>query len=106
MHIDFQSSGGYANIELKYVENTDDLPKAIAEEIFNLVTNSGFFEISQSEIAPNSSRVRDALVYRLTINYSGRAKTLSFNDATAPTRLRPLLTRLQQLAINKKRKGG
>lgn len=105
MHIDFESSGGYANIRTTYRGNTDELPEEVANKLINLVESSRVFELQESQVAPSSSGPPDVLNYKLTIQDRNRRTSLSFNDITAPDSLRPLLTYLQELAREQIRKG-
>jgi len=43
MHIDYERSGGYANITTTYNGNTDELSKEVANKLTNLVEGSRFF---------------------------------------------------------------
>lgn len=106
MHIDFESSGGFANLQLTYHADTDALPQKQAEELLKLVESAGVFDLQQSDLttAANGSPP-DMLFYRLSVSEGSRQKTLTFNDATAPASLRPLLVLLQQLAVNARLKG-
>lgn len=104
MHIEFETSGGYANIKLEYRGNTDTLPPEVASELLGLVESSRVFELQQSEIAPSSVGPPDAFVYKLTLHEGGKKKSLSFNDVTVPDQLKPLLAFLQELAWEQLRK--
>lgn len=105
MQIDFESSGGYANLRLTYRGNTDELPQELAEELLRLVENSSVFQLQQSEVAPKSAGPPDVFFYRLSLHEGSRQISLSFNDFTAPVSLRPLLARLRQLAIEQRQQG-
>lgn len=98
MHIEFETSGGYANINLAYRGDTDKLPPEVAGKLLGLVESSRVFELQQSEIAPSTAGPPDAFVYKLTLYAGGQKKSLSFNDATVPDQLKPLLAFLQELA--------
>jgi hypothetical protein len=63
-----------------------------------LIESSGVFELQQSEIAPSNAGPPDAFLYKLTLYGGGKKKSLSFNDATVPDQLKPLLELLQELA--------
>jgi hypothetical protein len=104
MHIDFESSGGYANITLAYRANTDELPPEVASNLLRLIESSRVFELQQSNIAPSKSGPPDVLFYKLTLHEGDKEKSLSFNDTTAPNELRPLLTLLRDLAWDEARK--
>jgi len=82
MHIDYECSGGYANIRLEYHTNTDELPQEVANELLSLVETS----------------------YRLSLYEGTWKKSLYLNDVTAPATLQPLLARLQELAWEQRRK--
>lgn len=98
MQIDFESSGGYANINLAYHGDTDKLPPEVASKLLRLLESSRVFELQQSDIAPSSAGPPDVLFYKLALREGNKEKSLSFNDITAPNKLRPLLSLLQDLA--------
>jgi hypothetical protein len=104
MLIDFEFSGGFANLRFKYNVDTDTLPPQLAEELLRLVDDSGVFSIQPGEVAPGSHGPPDVLSYRLSLSGSGGTQSLVMNDVTVPVRLRPLLTFLQKLAIEQKQK--
>jgi len=105
MHVDFESSGGYANIKTTYHGNTEELSEKTANELKNLVESSRVFDLQQSDVAPSSSGPPDVLNYKLTISEGNKRASLYFNDITAPNSLRLLLTFLQDLAWKQARKG-
>jgi len=106
MRIDFESSGGFANLQLDYHVDTDRLPKEQADEILTLVNISGVFDLQQRDVNPQKAGgLPDVLSYRLSLSDSTRQKTLSLHDVTAPASLRPLLASLQKLARQQKSKG-
>jgi hypothetical protein len=105
MRIDFECSGGFANLQLTYHGNTDELPQDIAREFSKLVENAGFFDIQQRDLAPVSSGPPDVFFYQVSLSDGKRQNSLSFNDMTAPTSFRPLLTFLQQLVFDQRQKG-
>ncbi len=106
MRIDFECSGGFANLQLTCHLNTDGLPQVQAEELLKLVESSGVFDLQQSDVTPAADGgPPDVFFYRLSLSEGGRQKTLSFNDVTAPASSRPLLALLQKLALDEKRKG-
>ena len=105
MQIDFESSGGLANLSLNYHTDTETLPQGQAEQLEKLVKTSGFFDIQQNDItSKGASGPPDVISYQLSITEGNKKKTLSFNDVTAPALLRPLLAYFQKLAIEQQRK--
>jgi len=104
MHIDFEISGGYANINLIYRGDTEKLPPEVASKLLRLIESSGVFELQQNEIAPSSGGPPDTFFYKLTLYKGDQRKSLSFNDATVPEQLKPLLEFLQELAWEQLRK--
>jgi hypothetical protein len=105
MHIDFESSGGYANIKLTYHGNTDTLPEEVANKLIQLVESSRIFDLKEKEGIPNLSGPPDVLHYKLMVHEGNRSISLAFNDITAPESLLPLITFLQELAWEQIRKG-
>jgi hypothetical protein len=104
MHIDFESSGGYANIKLTYYGNTNTLPEEIANKLIQLVESSKIFDLKEKEVTPSLPGPPDVLHYKLTIHEGNRRISLSFNDITVPDSLLPLITLLQELAWDQARK--
>jgi hypothetical protein len=104
MRIDFECSGGFANLQLTFSVDTDGLPPQLAEELLRLIDDSGVFNIQPDKVAPESHGPPDALLYRLSLSGSGRTQSLAMNDVTVPVTLRPLLTFLQTLAWEQKQK--
>jgi hypothetical protein len=99
MRINFSCSGGYANLQLSYHADTDELPEELARELQGLVDSAGVFDFQPP---PASRGFPDAISYQLLVSDGGRSRSLSVNDATAGPLL-PLLTRLRQLAIEQRR---
>lgn len=104
MQINYEVSGGYANLHLIYRANTDNLPLDLAEELRGLVESSGVFDIDPDDLTSPAGGPPDVLSYRLSVLDGQRRAALAFTDVTAPPRLRPLLTRLQQLAVAQRRR--
>ncbi len=104
MLIDFESSGGYANLQLSYHADTDTLPPDVAADISRLVESAGVFDIKQADVAPSPSGPPDVFTYRLSLRDGSRQTTLMLNDVTAPASLHPLLALLRKLAVEEKLK--
>ena len=50
MRIDYERSGGFANIQLSCHLNTESMPQDQAEELLKLVESSRVFDIQQNDI--------------------------------------------------------
>jgi hypothetical protein len=98
MDIEFEFSGGYANVNLAYHGDTDKLPPEIASKLLRLIESSGVLELQQSEIASTNTGPPDVFYYKLMLYDGNKKKSFFFNDVTAPKELRPLLDFLQELA--------
>jgi hypothetical protein len=105
MRIDFECSGGFANLRLTYHVDTNDLPQELAQEILKLVESSRFFDIQPSEVAPALTGPPDVFFYRLSLSEGSKKQSLACNDVTAPATLHPLLALLRKLALKQGRKG-
>ena len=106
MHIDFATSGGFANLPGEYRVDTNTLPEEQAKELTRLIESSGVFDLQQDDANPSVTVGRaDVISYRLSLSKGDRQITLWLNDVTAPAAVRPLLAFLRNLAIEQKRKG-
>ena len=103
MRIDFECSGGFANLQLTYRVDTGELPQEIASELLRLVKDSGVFHLEESRVAPRSPGPPDVFLYRLSLSEGSRKKSLTFTDVTAPVSLHPLLALLRKLALDQRR---
>lgn len=103
MIIDFQCSGGYANLRLRYRANLEELPPEVAGELRQLVDRSGIMNLKAADLAPRSPGAPDAMQYRITISGEGALQSLEMSDVTVPPALRQLLVRLQELATGQNR---
>lgn len=104
MRIDFQCTGGFANLRLTYHGHTDELPQALAEEIKQLVDSSGYFDIQPGDLKPTAKGPPDVFAYTISLSDGGKSKSLSCNDVSAPVDLHPLLAKFRELALDRKRK--
>lgn len=102
MRIDFECSGGYANLELAYRVETTELPPELASELESAVEGSCLLDLDEQALAPGPSRFPDAISYRLFVQDGDRSRTAAVDDITAPEALRTLLARLRQLALQQR----
>lgn len=105
MRIDFECSGGFANLQLTCHVDTDDLPEERARELLELVETSGVLHLQEKDVASTSPGPPDVFHYRLSLSEGGKRKSLSFNDVTAPSTLQPLLTFLRERGLDQRREG-
>jgi len=98
MLIDFECSGGYAGLQLAYHADTDELPEKVRDELLSLVKDSGVFDMKPDRLSRQQAAYPDAMNYRLSLSEGGREISLLLDDAAVPESLRPLLSRLQDLA--------
>ncbi len=99
MLIEFECSGGYAGLQLSYHADTDELPGKVRDELLSLVKEAGVFDMKPDRLPPEPTAYPDALHYRLALSGGGKEISLSLSDAAVPGPLRPLLLRLQELAL-------
>lgn len=104
MRIDFECTGGYANLRLSYKAHTDELPQTQAEEIVNLIHASGYFELQPDDLASAAKGPPDVFHYKVSLSDGERKKTVSCNDVSAPTNLHPLLAKFRELAMDQRRR--
>ena len=98
MRVDFECSGGFANLQLRYSADTSELDPAVANQLIQHVNASGLLLMSQKDIAEQPTPP-DVINYRIEIEQDGKKKSFSMNDVTAPIAARPLLGFLRKLAL-------
>ncbi|MET1180602.1 protealysin inhibitor emfourin [Peribacillus simplex] len=100
MHIKFSCIGGFANLDLNFQIDTDELPKEQKEELQNLMMTADLPNAAESKKV--KAQGFDAFSYQLVIADEKKQQSFSFTDITAPEEVRPLLDYLRDLAIEKK----
>lgn len=100
MKINYRCTGGYANLNLSYQVDTQDVSAALAQELTTLVQQARVFELDSAALASPGGGPPDLLTYHLDVQDGGRRRSLTCTDITAPDSLRPLLDRLQELATS------
>jgi hypothetical protein len=101
MRVEYKCSGGFGGLRFAYRGETDDLPSEAAKELSDLIEASGVFDLTQKQISKKSHSIPDDFSCQLTILKAGKRKTLSFNELSAPGRLRRLSVHLRKLAMQK-----
>ncbi|MBO0998465.1 hypothetical protein IOC57_12000 [Bacillus sp. SD075] len=97
MHIKFSCIGGFANLDLDFQMDTDELPKEKHEELQNLMKTADLPNAIQSKMVKGQGF--DSFSYQLDIADEKKKQSFSFTDVTAPEEVRPLLDYLRNLAI-------
>ncbi|MEJ2639386.1 MAG: hypothetical protein P8010_07405 [Desulfosarcinaceae bacterium] len=105
MWIDFECTGGFANLRLKFKVHTDELPQELAAEIKELVEVSGYFNIQPSDVTPAVNGPPDVFHYTVTVADGSQKRALFCNDVSAPAALHPLLEKFRTLAMDRRRQG-
>ena len=102
MHIQFSCMGGFANLDLNLLIDTNELPKEKNEELQNLMKIADLPNAHLSKMAGAKAQGADSFSYQLYIVDDKKKKSFSFTDTTAPEEVRPLLDYLRNLAIEVK----
>jgi hypothetical protein len=105
MKIDFQTSGGFAGLNLRWSGDTDKLPPEQARQLHQLIEQARVFDPPTQPAPPAKAGPPDVLSYRLEVTDGDRRASLAVTDVTAPERLRPLLAHLRTLARPAPRRG-
>ncbi|MFA1712335.1 protealysin inhibitor emfourin [Peribacillus frigoritolerans] len=97
MHIKFSCIGGFANLDLNFELDTDELPKEKKKELQNLMKQADLPNAAQSKMIKTQGF--DSFSYQLDITDEKKKQSFSFTDTTAQEEVRPLLDYLRNLAI-------
>ena len=98
MRIAFECSGGYANLNLSWVGDTEQLAPEVAGDLERAIDESRIWEIEQPQGDPDAGPP-DVFSYRLTVQDGPKHKTMAVTDVTAPPTIQPLLSKLRKLAL-------
>ena len=101
MWIEYQCSGGFGGLRLKYKGETDALPAGEAKMLLDLIEAANVLDLNPEQVSKKSRNIPDDFICRLTLSTAGGKKTLSFNELGAPETLRRLSVHLRKLAIKK-----
>jgi hypothetical protein len=102
MRIDFACSGGYANLQLRYHADTEQLPPQVAEELVRLVHEAGLADLEPTAVQPGGAGPPDVFTYHLSVADGEKRTSLTVNDVTAPATLHLLLSYLRKLAVEQR----
>ena len=95
MHISFERSGGITGMPVTIVIDTDSLSSDEVSQLYQLVENSGFFELPAATAEPTQP---DRFQYKVIISEGDRQRTVTRGEAAVPTTLKPLLDWLIEAA--------
>jgi hypothetical protein len=93
--IEFERSGGFMGRTVSLSLDLDELPPPQAQTLRLLIDNADFFNLPADSPAPP---VPDSFSYTITVTDGSRRHTVRTGDASAPEKLRPLLTDLSARA--------
>jgi hypothetical protein len=96
VRIDFQRSGGFAGVVLRCSIDTARMTPEEAREIEELV--SAVDPAALAAASPRPGRGADRFQYDLTIDREDQRHHLSFGEGELTPELRPLVTRLLEIA--------
>ncbi len=102
MRIQFEWSGGYANLNIQLHVDSDELPPDLSERLVQTIRESRFFELQPKEVQARGFGPPDVFTYRISLTDAGLTNTLVCNDVTAPESLQPLLALLRDLALQQR----
>jgi len=102
MHVEYECSGGFGGLHLAYQGEIEALSAAEANRLLDLIEAANVFDLNQKQISQKSRPIPDDFSCRLTLSTAEKKKTLSFNELSAPERLRRLSVHLRKLAIQQK----
>src|SRR5437016_1368054 len=100
MKITFERTGGFGGLRISKTIETESLAPAERESLEKAVDAAGFFEMPPVVSAPGQEG-NDRFQYRITIEKGDRQHTVEAGEAAVPERMRPLLDRLRQLAVQR-----
>ena len=102
MQIDFEQSGGFANIAFRFSADLGELPEETATELRRLVEASGILAAAP----PSAEATPAGLTYRVRVSDGPRNWSWNGTDATMTEALSPLIDRLSELAVEAAKQRG
>ena len=95
MRIDFEQSGGFANVTFRLNVQLEALSPEVVTELLVLVAASGILEGWLAETKSGSI----GLVYRLRLSEGPRTASWTGTDGNLPEAFAPLVDRLTELTV-------
>ena len=100
MRIAFLRTGGFAGLRLGLELDTNSMEARAASELTELVQKADFYKLPARLSA--TDQVRDRFQYRLRVSSSAKEEhEVVADEGSVPPELRPLLTRLTDLALQR-----
>lgn len=96
MKISLERSGGFAGITRTHHVSTAEMAKDEAEQLTNLVHQSGFYELPA--VIPSSALGADQFQYQITVDSDRGTHSVRVDEGSVPTRLKPVLDWLKNSA--------
>src|SRR5262245_21054566 len=102
MRVSFERTGGFANVPLRAVIDSDEMPPKRSEELKKLVERALPFDHSPQP----PPRMPDQFQYDVTVEDKGRTQKLTITDDAASDDLKELFDFLGEEALNKVKNRG
>lgn len=87
MKLKFLKSGGFGGLNIGCELDTEKLPRAEADELFELVKRAGLEKAGTNR----SARGRDLMNYEIILEHEGKKTRAFFDDMMVPENLQDLL---------------
>jgi hypothetical protein len=87
-------------MNLRLAVDSADLDPETAAELAELVDGSGFMALEKTDLVQTPTLLPDDTAYWVRIDVDERSNAISVTRSTAPARIRPLLERLYELALD------
>ena len=99
MKVTLERTGGFAGLRMYISVDSESLLAQEAADLEKLVQRADFFNINVRE---NSQSMPDGFQYVLSVDDTGRQRTLQFTDGSMPEKLQPMVNDLVLRARNQR----
>jgi len=101
MKILFERSGGFTGISRTHNVSTAELPGDEAEQLTNLVHQSGFYDLPP--VIPSTGSQADHFQYQITVDGDRGTHSVRVDEGAVPPRLKPVLDWLNNSERSKRK---
>jgi hypothetical protein len=98
MKINFERSGGFTAIPLRWNGDSSQLEKSQENSLLELIEKTEFFNLPNQIQAKSSTP--DRFSYKLTIEDNNRSHTITAAESALPAPLQTLISQLTSIARN------